>query len=350
MDESEILLELLSAYSPSGAESAGVEAFVAVAERLGYAVRIDPVGNGIATLGTGEPEILFLGHIDTVAGELAVRLDNGRIHGRGACDAKGPLAAALAAGAGGASAGRWTVVAAVGEETDSRGARYLAGQPAPDAVIAGEPNRWDGVAIGYKGMLHRVGRIPAPRRHGSAPDPTATERAIDYLRQLEAAIGPRSATGFRNLTWKLLGIRPEPGTDLDTVRLDLDLRLPPGVSVESVEARLPPLPEGGRWEPDIGIEAWETPRTTAVVRALEQGIRSVGGVPTLWRKGGTSDVNLVAPRWGVPAAVYGPGDPHLDHTAEESVDRDELRRSVAVLRAARPRLAAELAAARPHSS
>jgi len=350
VDESEILLELLRAYSPSGAESAGVQAFVAIAERLGYAVRIDPVGNGIASIGTGDPEILFLGHIDTVAGELPVRLEGGRVHGRGACDAKGPLAAALAAGVGGSEVGCWTVVAAVGEETDSRGARYLAGGPAPDAVIAGEPNRWDGIAIGYKGMLHRVGRITAPRRHGSAPDPTATERAIDYLRQFEAAIGPRSATGFRNLTWKLLGIRPEPGSDLDAVLIDLDVRLPPGLPVPAVEARLPPLPEGGRWEPDTGIEAWETPRSTAVVRALEQGIRSVGGVPTLWRKGGTSDVNLVAPRWGIPAAVYGPGDPHLDHTAEESVDRDELRRSVAVLRAARPRLAAELGAPPPHSS
>lgn len=350
MDESEILLELLRAYSPSGAESAGVEAFVSAAERLGYTVQIDPAGNGIASIGTGAPEILFLGHIDTVPGELPVRLEDGRIHGRGACDAKGPLAAALAAGVGGPGTGRWTVVAAVGEETDSRGARYLAGRPGPQAVIAGEPNRWDGVAIGYKGMLHRVGRFTAPRRHGSAPDPTATERAIDYLRQFETAVGPRSATGFRNLTWKLLGIRPEPRSDLDAVRIDLDIRLPPGVPVDTVEARLPPLPEGCGWETGIGIEPWETPRATAVVRALELGIRSVGGVPTLWRKGGTSDMNLVAPVWGVPAAVYGPGDPHLDHTSEESVDREELGRSVAVLRAALPRLAAELAGPGVHSS
>ncbi|EQD54090.1 N-acetyl-ornithine/N-acetyl-lysine deacetylase, partial [mine drainage metagenome] len=125
---------------------------------------------------------------------------------------------------------------------------------------------------------------------------------------------------------------------------------PPGVRSEEIVARIPPLPEGGRWEPDLGIEAWETPRASAVVRALEHGIRSAGGVPTLWRKGGTSDVNLVAPRWGVPAAVYGPGDPHLDHTDEESVDRPELERSVAVLRAARPRLAAELGTAGAHSS
>ncbi len=350
MDESEILLELLKAYSPSGSETAGVDAFVAVARRLGYATRIDPAGNGIASLGRGDPEILFLGHIDTVPGELPVRLEPDRIYGRGACDAKGPLAAALAAGVGGPETGRWTIVAAVGEETDSRGARYLAEQPAPRAVIAGEPNRWDGIAIGYKGMLHRVVTVTAPRRHGSSPDPTAAERAIDYLRRFEAAVGPRSATGFRHLTWKLLGLRTDPRTDVDAVRIDLDLRLPPGVRPETVDARLPPLPEGSAWAPDLGIEAWETSRTSAVVRALDQGIRSVGGIPTLWRKGGTSDVNLVAPRWGVPAAVYGPGDPHLDHTVEESVDRLELGRSVAVLRAALARLAAELAEPPAHSS
>ncbi|EQD29897.1 N-acetyl-ornithine/N-acetyl-lysine deacetylase, partial [mine drainage metagenome] len=147
MDESEILVELLRAYSPSGSESAGVEAFVSLARRLGYSTRVDPVGNGIATIGRGAPEILFLGHIDTVPGELPVRIEDGRIHGRGAGDAKGPLAAALAAGLDGPAMGRWTVVAAVGEETDSRGARYLADGPAPHAVIAGEPNRWDGIAI-----------------------------------------------------------------------------------------------------------------------------------------------------------------------------------------------------------
>lgn len=350
MDETEILLELLRVYSPSHEESAGVAAFQEVARRLGYQSRVDPAGNGIATRGSGSPEILFLGHIDTVPGEIPVRKDEGRIQGRGACDAKGPLAAALAAGASYAGPGRFTVVAAVGEETDSRGARFLATQPKPDAVIAGEPNRWDGIAVGYKGMVRLTVHLIAPRRHGSSPDPSAAELAVEYRNRFESSVGPRSATGFRSLTWKLLSIQPEAGIGSEGVRLDFDIRLPPGKSRADLEALLPPILSGGRWEIPLGIEPWETSRMNPVTWALESGIREVGGVPTLWRKGGTSDVNLVVPSWGVPAAVYGPGDPHLDHTDEESVDREEWLRSVAVLRSALPRLADELNQRSDHSS
>ncbi|MGI0140460.1 MAG: M20/M25/M40 family metallo-hydrolase, partial [Thermoplasmata archaeon] len=95
MDESADLVELLEAYSPSGVEGPGTAAFEKIAHRLGYSVEIDEVGNGIASLGSGRPQILFLGHVDTVPGELPVRRDEHRVYGRGACDAKGPLVAAL---------------------------------------------------------------------------------------------------------------------------------------------------------------------------------------------------------------------------------------------------------------
>ena len=56
--------------------------------------------------------------------------------------------------------------------------------------------------------------------------------------------------------------------------------------------------------------------------------------PTLRKKSGTADLNLAVPVWGCPAAAYGPGDSHLDHTDAESLAVDELRRSVDVLRRA----------------
>ena len=93
--------------------------------------------------------------------------------------------------------------------------------------------------------------------------------------------------------------------------------------------------------PLIRIEPIEVDRTNPVVRALEMAVRAEGGRPTLWRKSGTSDLNLVAPAWQVAGAAYGPGDPHLDHTSHEWVAERELARSARVLRAAIGQLSQE---------
>src|SRR5437867_6458379 len=100
MDESALLVELLNAYSPSGHEEPGVEAFTRIGRSLGFATGVDGVGNGFARIGSGRPQIFFLGHIDTVEGEIPVKVEGGVVHGRGACDAKGPLLAALLAARG----------------------------------------------------------------------------------------------------------------------------------------------------------------------------------------------------------------------------------------------------------
>ncbi|HYS71224.1 MAG TPA: M20/M25/M40 family metallo-hydrolase, partial [Thermoplasmata archaeon] len=97
MDEVGVLTALVEEYSPSGHEGDAVQRFIEVSRSLGFTAHADAVGNGIARIGEGRPSIMFLGHIDTVEGRLPVRLDGDRLHGRGACDAKGALAAALVA-------------------------------------------------------------------------------------------------------------------------------------------------------------------------------------------------------------------------------------------------------------
>ncbi|MGI0129220.1 MAG: M20/M25/M40 family metallo-hydrolase, partial [Thermoplasmata archaeon] len=62
--------------------------------------------------------------MDTVEGRRPARRRGGKVHGRGAVDAKGALAAALCAGERFSGPGELTIVAAVGEETDGRGARH----------------------------------------------------------------------------------------------------------------------------------------------------------------------------------------------------------------------------------
>jgi [amino group carrier protein]-lysine/ornithine hydrolase len=339
MDEAEVLERLVGRYSPSGSERAAVFEFVRIARELGYRARVDRVGNGIASRGAGRPETMFLGHIDTVEGQLPVRRASGRLHGRGAVDAKGPLAAALVAGAEFRGPGRFTVVAAVGEETDSRGARHLLARAAPDTLIAGEPSGWDGVTVGYKGELRIEATFRSTRTHYSSPFPTAADRAVDWVRTVrELAASRQGESPFRSLTAKVVGMWSQSPGDEEVARVTVDFRIPPGTSTADLVRLVAALPERPALAVTVRVEPVEVPRTNPVVLALEAGIRAEGARPTLWRKGGTSDLNLTVPRWNVPGAAYGPGEARLDHTAREAVRLRDLRRSVRVLRTALARL------------
>ena len=344
MDEAGVLRALLEAYSPSGHEEGAVRRFAGIAEGLGFRTEVDEAGNAFARIGAGRPQVMFLGHIDTVEGELPVRTDGGRIHGRGACDAKGALAAALLAGTGHRGPGEVVVVAAVGEERDSRGARHLIPRHRPDLLIVGEPSGWAGVTIGYKGNLSVVLRFEGERTHLSSPAPTTVEGGLAALDRLRGfCAGRQGDTPFRSLTVKVHTIQTRREGGREAVEIGVNLRLPPGVAVREVLEFLEVDGMAGRVEVVDRSEAVEVDRGNAVVRALCAGIRKAGARPSLIRKLGTSDLNLVVPAWGCPAAVYGPGDSHLDHTDAESLEVEELQRSVAVLRDA----FAGLAGARP---
>ncbi len=346
MDEAGVLLRLLRAYSPSGHEAPAVRTFVRIARGLGLSAIVDAAGNGVARAGRGRPRVVFLGHIDTVPGRRPVVRRNGRVYGRGAVDAKGPLAAALIA------AGRWKgtgsveVIAAVGEETDSRGARHLLRRRDVDAVIAGEPSRWDGITVGYKGDVRWTATFRGHRTHFSSPRPTVEDVALGWVQAVRGlpALSP-GPSPFRSASLKVIGWSSA-GDDTTRATVTLDARLPPGQRARAFLESLPKEPGRPGLSVEVRLDPIEVDRSNAVVRALEAGVRAQGGRPTLWRKSGTSDLNLVAPAWKVGGAAYGPGDPHRDHTAHEWVSERELSRSARVLGHAFDALTRELSTPR----
>ncbi|MER3401536.1 MAG: acetyl-lysine deacetylase, partial [Thermoflexus sp.] len=92
-----LLEDLVRIPSPSGAEGPAAAFLRDWMARHGFAAWIDEAGNAIGVLGEGPRTLLLLGHLDTVPGEIPVRIADGRLYGRGAVDAKGPLAAAAVA-------------------------------------------------------------------------------------------------------------------------------------------------------------------------------------------------------------------------------------------------------------
>jgi len=76
----DFLHDLVAIPSPSGAERAAAERFIAAARRLGLDASIDPAGNAIARRRTpgappdSRPTLALLGHIDTVPGAIPVLL------------------------------------------------------------------------------------------------------------------------------------------------------------------------------------------------------------------------------------------------------------------------------------
>jgi len=101
MDEAGFLQELISIPSPSGEEDAVGDFLVEKMESLGYRAHRDEVGNAVGVVGEdgAEREIVLLGHMDTVPGEVPIRRDGSRLYGRGSVDAKGPLATFVLAAA-----------------------------------------------------------------------------------------------------------------------------------------------------------------------------------------------------------------------------------------------------------
>jgi len=351
----ELLEEMLAIPSPSTQERALGQWLLSRMRGMGFAASRDEAGNVVAFWGSGPKEVVLLGHIDTVPGFIPVRREGDRLFGRGAVDAKGPLAAAIAAVARQpvGTGWRFTVIGAVEEEGSSRGARHLASRRPPDGLVILEPSGWDAVTLGYKGSLRLRYRLSQPMGHGAGPNDSAGDKAIAFIRRVqdlaaEAPTLPSPGSGggrngtsstFDRLDVRVLRFHADHDGFHDTAAMTLGFRLPPDFDVEALKRQLAGWGDGAELRFDYADPAVRAEKNTPVVRAFLAGIRDAGGTPRFKMKTGTSDMNILAPIWGCPALAYGPGDSKLDHTPDEAIDLGEFQRGVEVLTTALRRLA-----------
>jgi LysW-gamma-L-lysine carboxypeptidase len=345
--EVELLYQMVRIDSPSCREQELARFLADRCRALGLRAVVDEVGNLVAETGTGRgPTILLLGHLDTVDDPIPARLHPDRVTGRGAVDAKGPLAAMLSAAAQRRDfPGRLIVAGAVEEEyPGSRGATHLrSALDRPDAVVVGEPSGWSTVVLGYKGILDLRYRVRRSATHPTNPAEKASEAAAAFWADALAVLGPEASHAAFDQPAVTLG---RMAGDLTEAQLDFSYRLPPGFDTDALLDQLRGLARGGSLDVLGRVPAVRTDRSDPVVRALNTGIRQAGGTPRHKLKTATSDMNTVAEVWDVPMATYGPGDSQLDHSGDEHILIDDYLRGTAVLGTALDELALRAGAPR----
>ncbi len=296
MAEPTTLIELVKRYSPSGGESEAAAYLVTRMKTLGFEKAFqDEVGNAIGMLGDGPRQVILLGHIDTVPGEIPVRLVMGSsgegeiLHGRGSVDAKGSLAAFVdAVAATGLTAGwQYLVIGAIDEERESIGARHIVDQYRPDYAIIGEPSRWDRVTLGYKGSAGADVTVSRPVEHSAGQGQSAPETAVALWNQIRGWVDEFN-TGrvgiFDQLLLTLRGFHSESDHFQESATIQVGVRLPlkmsPGDWYANLQQQTSKIPETfsvSMTPTGFPIPAYRAEKNTPLVRAFLGAIRAAGG-------------------------------------------------------------------------
>jgi LysW-gamma-L-lysine carboxypeptidase len=346
-----MLEKALRLYTPSLSERALAEFLADKCDDLGFEdINIDEVGNIYAKKGSGSPKILLCGHMDVVPGKVKVRREGDALYGRGASDAKAPLMAMLFAAASiQNNNGTVIFVGSVDEEGNATGIKNLVKKELDvDYAIFGEPSGIKQVTIAYKGRLAINLKITVEdSAHASAPwlSKNAIEESMIFTSELKKGLeeGQDKKSKGMLLTATLTEING--GTSHNVTPKEcvatMDIRIPVDMNCKTIEQKIATLvkeiSERRKVEAFYSIldetEPFEAPHNSAIVRAITLGIMDIEHTrPTLIRKTGTGDMNVLGNQWNIPVVTYGPGDPHEAHTIDEKVSIEEYLKGIEILK------------------
>lgn len=346
----DLLTRMVRIYSPTGREDEISDLLVSEMKSLGLRSYKDEVGNAVGEFGTGKPTILLCGHMDTVRGELPIKLERNKLYGRGAVDAKPALAAMVVASSilfEKGFSGKIIVVGAVDEEGKGKGIKHIINKKlSADYAVFGEPSGVDNITIAYKGSLHLKIICKTETGHSSASwlFDNAIEKTFELWNLLQNIhfSQEKPESKFYALTSCLTGIKGGSFYSMVPSRCEfhIDFRIPPPLSsmmllheVEQVIEAYKASHEGVVIDLEIedACEPFETDKRSLLVKALTRSIRKVRGKTIhLLRKTGTGDMNLFGRSMSIPVVSYGAGEARLDHTVNECVDIDEYIDSILV--------------------
>lgn len=266
--------------------------------------------NVYATLPGVTPDVVFSTHMDTVPPYFGCREDDDFLYGRGTCDAKGIIAAQIAAADRLRSAGiKVGLLFVVGEERDSAGARVANASPRGSKfLINGEPTE-NKLALATKGALRVELRSNGRMAHSAYPElgESAIDKLVEALHDVKALQLPEEPEiGETTLNIGLIEGGRAPNVIADKAEAHLLIRTV-GPSEKIREMILDTV--GDRAKVTFSLDL-------SYIR-----MRRVGNLPTMVAKFATDIPSLT--NWGEPF-LLGPGSIHVAHTPDERISKKEL--------------------------
>ena len=313
--------QLIDIESITGNEAAMGDFLFARLREIGFTAAKMPVEGtrfNIYAHGGSPPVVVFSTHIDTVPPFFPSHEDAQRIHGRGACDTKGIIAAMLAAAvrlkAENAPIGLLFVV---GEERDSLGAK-VANQygptPRPRFLINGEPTE-NKVGIASKGALRVEITAHGKMAHSAYPElgDSAIDKlldALDRVRKLKLPVNPEVGPTTLNIGMIEGGRATNVIADFAKAQLLYRLVGPPDPIISDLRAAVGALVE-----------------VEVVLHIPFVKLRTFAGLPT-FIAAYTTDIPALS-NWGEPI-LFGPGSIHVAHTDNEHIEKSQLQAAVEI--------------------
>ena len=283
----------------------------------GFLVSEQPVSVGrtnIVALVDPKPAVILSTHVDCVPPFFPSRVEGGRLRGRGACDAKGALAAQITAAERLREAGEVLVglLFVVGEERGSDGATAANGiSPGPAFLVNGEPTE-SKLGLATRGAFRVKLRATGRAAHSSQPQlgVSAIDLLIDALVELRGLALPEDPQLGRTFyATGLISGGIAPNVISPSAEAELNFRtVGPG---KEVLERLAPL------RSRVAIET--------VLEVQPVRMRTLPGFETA-AFAFTTDIPLLD-RWGRPL-LFGPGSVTFAHTDEDHVEIEELEAAV----------------------
>ncbi len=266
----------------------------------------------------GDPLVTFSSHIDTVPPFIPFSEDEQKIYGRGACDAKGVIAAQVFAAGRLKDEGARNIglLYLVGEEDGSDGAKAANLLPNRNRfLINGEPTE-SHQAIATKGALRIVIEAKGRTAHSAYPEmgESAIEKLIDILDDIRRASWPEDAElgpTTCNIGTISGGRKPNVIPDFAAAEVMFRTVNQPDQLFDQVTAM-------------VGARA-TLKRGFSIPPIRTHTVKEMGNIPKSIVRFGT-DIPCLT-NWGTPL-LFGPGSIHDAHTAHEFICKSDLLNAV----------------------
>jgi len=264
----------------------------------------------------GAPAVVLSTHMDTVPPFIPFSEDDENIYGRGACDAKGIIAAMIAAAEKLVETGvrNFGLLFVVGEERNSAGAEVAARTPrGARYLINGEPTE-SKVALGSKGILRYEIVAAGKMAHSAYPElgDSAIEKLLDALEDVRRMPLPEDPVlGKTTLNIGTITGGRAPNIIPDAAKAELAIRL---------------VSDGREVDQALRAAIGSRAEVREILMLPAMHFAALDGFPTSV-VAFTTDIPVLAPSWGEPF-LFGPGSIHVAHTTRENISKRELLAAV----------------------